>query len=69
MTSLLQNRLAGIIILVALGIIILPTLLDGKKKHYEDKFTAIPLMPEPKNIEKSTILPSIIKPLPVSQTT
>ncbi len=45
MASKFQNRLVGTVILVALGVIILPGLLDGKKKHYEDEFASIPLVP------------------------
>ncbi|MCR3755831.1 MAG: cell division protein DedD [Sodalis sp. Psp] len=47
MASKFQNRLVGTIVLVALGVIILPSLLDGKKKHYQDKFVTIPLMLKP----------------------
>lgn len=36
MASKFQNRLVGTIVLVALGVIILPGLLDGQKKHYQD---------------------------------
>lgn len=46
MASRFQNRLVGTIILVALGAIILPGLLNGKKKHYQDEFAAIPLVPK-----------------------
>ncbi|WP_369790119.1 cell division protein DedD [Rouxiella sp. WC2420] len=46
MASKFQNRLVGTVILVALGVIILPGLLDGKKKHYEDEFASIPLVPK-----------------------
>ncbi len=46
MASQFQNRLIGTIVLVALSVIILPVLLDGKKKYYENEFSAIPLMPE-----------------------
>lgn len=45
MVNKFQNRLVGTIILVALGVIILPVLLDGKKEHYQDKFASIPLVP------------------------
>lgn len=47
MASKFQNRLVGTIVLVALGVIILPGLLDGQKKHYQDEFAAIPLVPKP----------------------
>ena len=38
MASKFQNRLVGTIVLVALGVIVLPGLLDGQKKHYLDEF-------------------------------
>ncbi|EDS5547632.1 cell division protein DedD, partial [Salmonella enterica subsp. enterica serovar Paratyphi A] len=47
MASKFQNRLVGTIVLVALGVIVLPGLLDGQKKHYRDEFAAIPLVPKP----------------------
>ncbi len=47
MASKFQNRLVGTIVLVALGVIVLPGLLDGQKKHYQDEFAAIPLVPKP----------------------
>lgn len=37
MASKFQNRLVGTIVLVALGVIVLPGLLDGQKKHYQDE--------------------------------
>ena len=46
MASKFQNRLVGTIVLVALGVIVLPGLLDGQKKHYQDEFAAIPLVPK-----------------------
>ncbi len=46
MASRFQSRLVGTIILVALGVIILPDLLDGKKSHYQDDIAAIPLRPQ-----------------------
>lgn len=46
MASRFQSRLVGTIILAALGVIILPDLLDGKKSHYQDDIAAIPLKPE-----------------------
>ncbi|MBW5406236.1 cell division protein DedD [Morganella morganii] len=46
MASKFQNRLAGTIILVAVGVIVLPVLLDGDKKYNEDQFAAIPLIPK-----------------------
>ncbi|MGL5334901.1 MAG: SPOR domain-containing protein [Enterovibrio sp.] len=45
MTPKFQNRLAGMIVLVCLGAIILPDLFDGEKQRYQDQgnFAAIPL--------------------------
>ncbi|WP_049207325.1 cell division protein DedD [Serratia marcescens] len=57
MASKFQNRLVGTVILVALGVIILPGLLDGKKKHYEDEFAAIPLVPKAGDVEENDVLP------------
>jgi DedD protein len=42
-TSQFQNRLVGTIVLVALGVIFLPDLLDGKQSKVEEVFTEIPL--------------------------
>lgn len=64
MASKFQNRLVGTVILVALGVIILPGLLDGKKKHYEDEFAAIPLVPKPGDVEENDVLPPVTQPLP-----
>ncbi|OAN13563.1 cell division protein DedD [Photobacterium jeanii] len=46
MASKFQSRLVGTIILVALGVIFLPDLFDGKKQHYQEQFASIPLQPE-----------------------
>ena len=46
MASKFQNRLVGTIILVAIGVIVLPDLLDGKKAHYQEEIASIPLKPE-----------------------
>ena len=46
MASKFQNRLVGTIILVAVGVIVLPVLLDGDKKYNEDQFASIPLIPK-----------------------
>ncbi|MTB68454.1 cell division protein DedD [Providencia sp. wls1943] len=47
MASKFQNRLAGAIVLVAAGVIVLPALLDGDKKYNENEFAAIPIIPKP----------------------
>lgn len=64
MASKFQNRLVGTVILVAVGVIILPGLLDGKKKHYKEEFAAIPLVPKPGDQQDSDLLPPVTQPLP-----
>ncbi|ACS86349.1 cell division protein DedD [Musicola paradisiaca] len=63
MASKFQNRLVGTVVLVALGVIVLPGLLDGKKKHYEDTFAAIPLVPKPGDTLESESIPPITQSL------
>ncbi|PMH40576.1 cell division protein DedD [Vibrio sp. 10N.286.49.B3] len=46
MASKFQSRLVGTIILVAVGVIVLPDLLDGQKLHYKEDFASIPIKPE-----------------------
>lgn len=46
MASKFQSRLVGTIILVAVGVIILPDVLDGEKLHYREEFATIPIKPE-----------------------
>lgn len=56
MASKFQSRLVGTIILVAIGVIFLPDLFDGKKQHYQEQFASIPLQPETTDeIEYETI--------------
>ena len=64
MASKFQNRMAGTIILVALGVIILPGLLDGKKKHYHEEFAAIPLVPKPGDQLNDEMVPPVTQPIP-----
>ena len=64
MASKFQNRLVGTIIIVALGVIVLPGLLDGKKKHYQDEFAAIPLVPKPGDTDESEVSPQANQALP-----
>lgn len=64
MASKFQNRLVGTIVLVALGVIILPGLLDGQKKHYQDEFAAIPLVPKPGDTDEPDMLPAATQALP-----
>lgn len=64
MASKFQNRLVGTIILVALGVIVLPGLLDGQKKYYQDEFAAIPLVPKPGDNNEPDMLPQVNQALP-----
>lgn len=64
MASKFQNRLTGTIVLVALGVIILPGLLNGQKKHYQDEFAAIPLVPKPGDRDEPDMLPAATQALP-----
>ncbi|WP_144213995.1 SPOR domain-containing protein [Shewanella donghaensis] len=45
MSGQFQNRLVGTVVIVALGVIFLPDLLDGKKQRQVEEFTEIPLRP------------------------
>lgn len=64
MASKFQNRLVGTIIIVALGVIILPGILDGKKKHYKEEFAAIPLVPKPDDQQEPDQVSPVTQPLP-----
>lgn len=46
MATQFQHRLVGTIILVALGVIFLPDLLDGKQPDMPEEVVSIPLRPE-----------------------
>lgn len=65
MASKFQNRLVGTVIIVALGVIVLPGLLDGKKKHYKEEFAAIPLVPKPGDQQETEMVPPVTQSLPV----
>ncbi|MFV0447521.1 MAG: SPOR domain-containing protein [Vibrio sp.] len=57
MASKFQSRLVGTIILVAVGVIVLPDVLDGKKMHYQEEMTSIPIKPElNSDVEKFEVL-------------
>ncbi len=45
MASQFQHRLVGTLVLISMGVIFLPDLLDGEKTHYQETFQAIPLQP------------------------
>lgn len=53
MESQFKNRLVGVIILVALVVIFLPSLIDGKKTTYQQEFVATPIKPELKEHSKT----------------
>jgi DedD protein len=46
MASKFQSRLVGTIIVVAIGIIVLPDVFDGKKQRFQEEFASIPIKPE-----------------------
>lgn len=67
MASKFQNRLVGTIVIVAVGVIVLPILLDGNKKYNETEFAAIPLVPKASDeYEIEPIAPINPKPLATS---
>lgn len=43
MASKLQKRVVGTLVLVSIGVIVLPDVLDGKKEHYQENYQSIPL--------------------------
>lgn len=45
MSSALKNRLVGTIIIVALAVIFLPDILDGKKQTNQEQFVSLPDQP------------------------
>ncbi|WP_299013479.1 SPOR domain-containing protein [uncultured Photobacterium sp.] len=57
MASKFQSRLVGTIILVAIGVIFLPDLFDGKKQHYQEQFASIPLQPQIGSEEEFATIP------------
>ncbi len=59
MTNQFKYRIVGSIIVIALGVIILPNILDGKKKYYKDQHVAIPLMPDNTPSETDGLLPPV----------
>ena len=52
MDSQFKNRLVGVTILVALVVIFLPSLIDGKKTTYQQEFVSTPIKPELKEHSK-----------------
>jgi len=69
-----KNRLVGVTILVALVVIFLPSLIDGKKKSYQQDFVATPIKPELKPHTKTFSDPAtnaepklVVEPIKTSQ--
>jgi DedD protein len=60
LSSHFQNRLVGVIVIVALGVLFLPDILDGKKQRQEEQFAEIPLRPE---VEDAALPPQTIETL------
>ncbi|AWL12419.1 Cell division protein DedD [Saliniradius amylolyticus] len=57
MSSAFQNRLVGTVILVALAVIFLPDILDGKKAAHKDSFVAVPEQPESRPVAETQPFP------------
>ncbi|MFB9134863.1 SPOR domain-containing protein [Vibrio olivae] len=73
MASKFQNRLVGTIVLVAIGVIVLPDILDGQKTHYQEDLDSIPIKPEIAQNENFDVLEpeedtNELPPSPVSAT-
>lgn len=58
MTDSLRNRLVGGIIVVIAGIIIIPSLLDGRKSAYKGDFKALPSRPEFRSVQSTKSFPA-----------
>ncbi|MCV2885635.1 SPOR domain-containing protein [Aestuariibacter sp. AA17] len=58
MTSAFQNRLVGTIIIVALAVIFLPDILDGKKQTSRDLFVDLPQKPAVKPVMHTSEFPA-----------
>ncbi|MDF2178058.1 SPOR domain-containing protein [Aliiglaciecola sp. CAU 1673] len=57
MSSAFQNRLVGTVIIVALAVIFLPDVLDGKKVSHKDTFVDVPPRPAAAQIASSKDFP------------
>ncbi|GGB47833.1 cell division protein DedD [Oceanisphaera marina] len=57
MATQFQQRLVGTVILVALGVIFLPDLLDGKQQLAPDEAVTIPLRPELEPVRPLVVAP------------
>ncbi|MBY5993770.1 SPOR domain-containing protein [Ferrimonas balearica] len=52
MAKQLHNRIVGIVVLTALGVLFLPELLNGEKARVEEHFATIPLRPSAERPER-----------------
>lgn len=57
MSTALQNRLVGTIIIVALAVIFLPDILDGKKETTQAVFVDLPPQPEMSSVSEPPAFP------------
>ncbi|MCJ8269366.1 MAG: SPOR domain-containing protein [Psychrosphaera sp.] len=57
MTPTIRNRLVGSVILMAAGIIIIPSVLDGKKISYKDDFKTVPEKPQVRSVQTRKTFP------------
>ncbi len=64
MASKFQNRLVGTIVLVALGVIVLPGLLDGQKNIIRMSSRRSRWMPKPGDRDEPDMLPAATQALP-----
>jgi DedD protein len=62
MASKFQSRLVGTVILVAVGVIVLPDILDGEKKHYKEELATIPIKP---NVDTEVETFEVLEPIAV----
>lgn len=62
MATQFQQRLVGTVILVALGVIFLPDLLDGKQQLAPDEAVTIPLRPELEPPRPLVVQPEVAQP-------
>ncbi|MCC2616775.1 SPOR domain-containing protein [Aestuariibacter halophilus] len=58
MSNVLLNRLVGTMVLVALAVIFLPSILDGKKQSNKDLFVEVPARPATKPVIDAEQFPS-----------
>ncbi|CAJ0992096.1 SPOR domain-containing protein [Pantoea sp. Nvir] len=67
MASKFLNQIVGTTTLVVVSVIVLPGLLDGKKKYYQEECITIPLFPKPDHQQESKIISSVTQSLTVNQ--